>query len=680
MKKLFTLLCGMSLLSATFAQTWDFTTAGSTLPAGFVTWKLDGQVANSGWGSAATTFDNGGGWVKYNLANISNFGGYGAVTISWFSNLTVPCDRWLVTPPITVPVGQPNYSLVWYGVSLAADYPDSYEVKVSTTDSATTSFGPALQTIQEGGDAANVHLLPLAAYAGQTIRVAFRDVSTNEFALAFLKMQVTNLPSYDLSVKKVETYEHNWLSQPITLSGTIQNLGFDTLTSYRLNYSVNGGAPVSTVVNAVIPPLNVADYSIPNYTAPAEGVYNFKVWADSLNGSIADQVPANDTSAAKSIFFYPQVAGLQKNVLVEEFTGAWCGYCPGGAFGVRDLLAAMPNAIAVAIHDQAGRGATSDLMQISAGVTVSNTFNTGFPSAMVDRVYYIDQQDVALGFYGYTDNNFNNLQLTEATFRAGQATPVNVSLSAKSFDSTTNQLSIAVNATFLNSLAQGDYRVNLYVIEDSVITSGTGYDQENYYADPQGYMSGQSDLNTLPSVITNNGQVGGWSQNHVLRAMADGAWGGASVIPSAPVAGSTYSKTYSVTINPSWRNHFIKLVGVVQEYNTSTQRRYILNASETTLLDVNTSIRETAQLNKLGVYPNPASTMATLDIDLKKNETVEITVVNSLGQTVSEPNSVLLNAGAHSVNIPVGHLANGLYTVKVTVDGSISSLPLSIQK
>lgn len=675
MKKLFTLLCGMGLMSAAFAQTWDFTTS-SSLPSGFVTWKLDGQTANSNFSTATqNAFNNGGGWVELGSASA----GYFAATTSWFNNLTIPCDRWLVTPQITVPTGMPNYSLVWYGESLDDTYRDSYEVRVSTTDSATTSFGAPVLTIEEPG-ALTVHVLPLAAYAGQTVRVAFRDVATNEYILAFTKMQVTDLPSYDMSVKKVETYEHNWLSQSATLSGTIQNLGFDTVTSFRLNYSVNGGAAVSSNVSTTLSALATGSYSIPGYTAPAEGVYSFKVWADNINGSIADQVPANDTASTSGIFFYPQVAGLQKNVLVEEFTGAWCGYCPGGAFAVRDLVAAMPSAIPVAIHDQAGRGATSDLMQIADGVTVSNTFNTGFPSAMVDRVYYIDQQDVALGFYGYTNTNYTNLQLQEATFRASQATPVNVSLSDKSYDSTTNQLSVTVNADFLNGLSQGDYRFNLYVVEDSVITSGTGYDQENYYADPNGYMSGQSDLNTLPATITNDGAAGDWSQNHVLRSMAGGAWGTPAVIPSAPAAGGTYSKVYTLTLNPSWRNHFVKLIGVVQEYNTNTQRRYVLNAAETSLLDVNTSIRETAQLNKLGVYPNPASTMATLEIDLKKNEMVDIVLVNSLGQTVSEPNSVLLNAGAHSVKIPVSQLANGLYTVKVTVDGTVSSLPLSIEK
>ena len=675
MKKLFTLLLAVGLMSQAFAQTWDFTTS-ATFPAGFVTWKLDGQTANSGFSTTAQNlFNNGGGFVGLNDGTQ-----YYAATTSWFNNLQVPCDRWLVTPQIAVPTGQPNVSLVWYGQSFSDQYPDQYEVRISTTDSATSSFGPAVQTVTEINGTLNVHTLPLAQYAGQNIRVAFRDIATNAYILGFTKIQVLNLPSYDVSVKKVETYEHNYLSQPTTLSGTIQNLGFDTITSYTLNYSVNGGPAVSSIINDTLTQLQVKEYAISNYTASTEGVYSFKVWASNLNGSQSDLVPANDTARVGGIFFYPQVAGVVKNVLVEEFTGAWCGYCTGGAFAIRDLVAAEPTAIPVAIHDQAGRGATSDLMQIADGVTVSNTFNTGFPSAMVDRVYYIDQQDVAIGFVGYRDNGYTNLQLNETVKRKAQATPVNVSLSDKSYDSTTNELNVTVNATFLNTLTQGDYRVNLYVVEDSVITSGTGYDQENYYADPNGYQSGLSDLNTLPDVITNDGTVGNWSQNHVLRKMADGPWGIGAIIPSAPQAGTTYSKQYTFTLTPSWRNKFISLVGVVQEYNTNTQRRYVLNAAETKLIDVNTSIRETAQLNKLGVYPNPATDMAMVDIDLKQNAMVDISIVNALGATVSEPTSVLLNAGAHTVKLPVANFAAGLYMVKVSVNGNVNAIPLSIAK
>jgi hypothetical protein len=55
-----------------------------------------------------------------------------------------------------------------------------------------------------------------------------------------------------------------------------------------------------------------------------------------------------------------------------------------------------------------------------------------------------------------------------------------------------------------------------------------------------------------------------------------------------------------------------------------------------------TNINTIDQFNHLSVYPNPASTMVTLDIDLKGNANVAISVVNVLGQTVVLIRSIAL--------------------------------------
>ena len=72
--------------------------------------------------------------------------------------------------------------------------------------------------------------------------------------------------------------------------------------------------------------------------------------------------------------------------------------------------------------------------------------------------------------------------------------------------------------------------------------------------------------------------------------------------------------------------------------------------------------------------------MTTIEMDLKENATVTVSIVNTLGETMTEPNTGLLNAGIHSVKMPVSSLAEGLYFVKVSVNGQVSSLPLSITK
>jgi hypothetical protein len=694
MKKIFTLLFALVMVSEGFSQTyynWDFTTV-STFPAGFVTWNLDGQTANTtDWTPAGQALFNAAGWDMAPAGALSNTSV--AATTSDF-NAAVACDRWLVTPQINVPAATPNVVLQWVASSLLGNYPDSYEVLVSTTDSATTSFHTILLGVTENPNS-TTRFLPLSAYAGQTIRIAFRDTTTNGFALLLNSISVINLPSYALHTNDVEIYEHNYLNNPVQVTGLMTNNGFDTINSFVVNYSVNGGAVVSSspASGAGIVPIGISGYQYfynhPTIFNPTTaGTYTIAVWFTGLNGTGA----VSDT-ATVTIFYYPKVAGLVKKVLVEELTGAGCIWCPGGALMLRDLVNKDPHIVPVAIHsaDINGLGVSpADAMQIADGETVSNDLGLGFPEAMMDRLYAFDNQAVSIGTqtadgqYGfYVGANTYNWD-TLAAFRYIQATPVNVTLTNQIVDTIGGTLTATVNATFLQSLSQGTYNLNLYVVEDSVLTpignNGNGYNQANGYSSQAtgGGVPQDAELHNLPLVITDNGQPNNWAQNHVLRAMAGGPWGASGIIPSAPVAGTTYSDTFTTTLPSTWRYKKVYLVGVVQEYSWNINLRTVLNVVSVPLDLYPTGIVETSEFNKLSVYPNPASTMATVLMDSKANGLAGISVLNTLGQTVIDPTSVLLNTGSQSVNIPVGGLSSGLYFVKVTLNGEVSTLPLSI--
>jgi hypothetical protein len=688
MKKIFTLFFALVMVSEGFSQTyqnWDFSTSHTTtFQTGFVTWNLDGQTINSQLTGYFTGMSTTAPW-SIDISDFNNPGYYTnsvAITASYFVNTAVPSSRWLVTPQFTVPTGVPNVGLVWYAQSLGevlgqTGYDDNYRILVSTTDSLPSSFTPLLTVYGETG---NQHALTLAAYAGQNIRIAFQDTSVNEFGLVIPGIQVVNLPATGATIGDIEVYEHNYLTNPVQITGQMTNTGIDTITNYTLNYQVNGGATVSAPITGVTyPGLQSFYYYAPTLFNPTTaGTYNISVWFSQINGTAV----SSDTSTL-TIFYYPKNQGLVKNVLLEEFTGAWCGYCPGGALAIRDQIATEPYVVPVAIHDQAGGTTADDAMQIAAGDQVVGVYASGFPTAMIDRLFYFDNQAVALGFDLYSGPT-TTVEDTAASFRKTlAATPANVSFANLSFDSTvaTNNLSVDVNATFLDSLSQGDYRLNLYLVEDSVITSGAGYDQHNYYASSGDNVDPGSPLSSFPAVITNDGQPNDWSQNHVLRAMAGGAWGTSGIIPSSPSAGATYTNTFTTTVSSSWRYHFITLVGVVQEYNTNINLRTILNVVQAPLVSsVPNGIVESKALNKLGVYPNPASSMAVVDMNLTENALVNISVVNALGQTVVEPQDNLLNAGEHTVKVPVSNLSDGLYYVKVVINGQTSSAPLSIVK
>jgi hypothetical protein len=699
MKKIFTLLFAVIMTFEGFSQTyysWDFTTATSSIfPPGFVTWKLDNaSVSTTDFTAGGQTLLNSGAWVLLTVAQQNGSPGT-ALTTSDFTNTAIQCDRWLVTPRMIIPTGAPNVCLKWTAASGDAGYPDEYQVRISTTDSNTTSFTTLAQDITE--NAYNTtRILPLASYAGDTIRIAFRDVTTNGYLLFLSSIQLVNLPTVASSITDVEIYEHNYINTPSAISGILMNTGFDTINTYNLNYSANGGTVVTApITGAGYAPQQSFYYNHPTpFNPTTAGTYTVSVWLSELNGVAGTHSDTNSTT----IFYYPKVYGLVKNVVVEEMTGAGCPWCSGGALTLRDDVKNHSYVIPVAIHSadindlRITPASNADLMQIPDGETVIGALATGFPTAMVDRLYTFDNQSVATGVqtidgqHGtYQGPGSTYIWDTLSAFREKMATPVNVSLSNLTFDTTVTPASVTVtvNANFLNSLSQGSYRMNLYLVEDSVLTpagsNGDGYNQDNAnYANQS--SSGSSELYSLPALLLDNGAVGEYAQNHVLRAMVGGPWGVAGDIPSAPVAGTTYSHTFTATVPTTWRYNYVHLVGLVQEYNTSASKRAILNATEASLIDQNVGIVETSEFNKLMVYPNPSSTMATVEMDLKENGLVTVSMVNILGETVSDASTVLLNSGIHSVKIPVSGLANGLYYVKITSNGRTTALPLSIVK
>ena len=75
-----------------------------------------------------------------------------------------------------------------------------------------------------------------------------------------------------------------------------------------------------------------------------------------------------------------------KRVLVEEGTGAWCGYCPRGATTLINTIEKYPGkVIGVAVHNNNGRGLAGDQMTIPEEAEYSTAYMNGFPNMTIDR-------------------------------------------------------------------------------------------------------------------------------------------------------------------------------------------------------------------------------------------------------------------------------------------------------
>lgn len=72
-------------------------------------------------------------------------------------------------------------------------------------------------------------------------------------------------------------------------------------------------------------------------------------------------------------------------VLVEDYTGAWCGYCPRIAYKLESIVQSNENVVPSAIHN-------GDPMEFQFEAQMRQRYNvTGFPTALFNRIHNWDE-------------------------------------------------------------------------------------------------------------------------------------------------------------------------------------------------------------------------------------------------------------------------------------------------
>jgi PKD repeat protein len=93
-----------------------------------------------------------------------------------------------------------------------------------------------------------------------------------------------------------------------------------------------------------------------------------------------------------------------------------------------------------------------------------------------------------------------------------------------------------------------------------------------------------------------------------------------------------------------------------------------------------TVISEMASSNSLNVYPNPFSSLTTVNYSITKNEIVEISVFNLLGDAVSTIEKGSKQAGNHQVSWNAESLAKGMYMLQLKTAEQVSVKKIIITK
>ena len=210
--------------NAGIPPTWPMIKADNHIPSSSLVGAIVTKLSNQAWMS----------WSK-------GSGDSCAITTSWFTS-PAKADRWLLTPSFQV--NDPNMVLSWEDYATDGSFADSIQVMIATNAGTTTAdFTTTLYHAKGTLDGFSKKGVSLGAYNGQTVRIAFRNNSTDKAVLMLDNVAAAVLPALDGAIEDVAFPR-------IAASGAVvkvlvSNQGATALTSMTLTYSIDGGTPVS---------------------------------------------------------------------------------------------------------------------------------------------------------------------------------------------------------------------------------------------------------------------------------------------------------------------------------------------------------------------------------------------------------------------------------------------------
>jgi len=237
-------------------------------------------------------------------------------------------------------------------------------------------------------------------------------------------------------------------------------------------------------------------------------------------------------------FLYSANADNVKRILLEQHTGAWCGWCVDGSYVMDNILKLYPDrVIGVKVHN-------GDSMAIADGATIESTLSCpGFPSAMIDR------KDFSGAKFVYRDT-----WQTHIEDMLDESAKVSVDLYYQ-IDEDSRELTATITTTPLENIS-GNLTFNVLICEDSVSGKGKGWDQHNYLSGRSGYEN--NPYYNEPSVIV------GYEHVKVVRAFLGGPFGLVGELSETPYnIGTPYTHEFTFTLPDNWNINHLFLVGLI---------------------------------------------------------------------------------------------------------------------
>jgi len=268
----------------------------------------EGQLP-SGWMIETNATD--GGWNFGPVGPISSNGfgipANGSSNIAGTNDDQCNCDKsndLLITPPIDL--GTQTAASLKYDIFYTDNaYQNDQE---NATVEISIDGGSTWEVIEDiAGETEWVtHGINISDYVGQSVLIGFRynDGSGWLYGAAIDNVLVEVPAALDVELTKITSPTFGETGAAIPIKGEVYNIGSNTVTSLDISYSVNGGTPVSELLdNLSIASFSYYSFELANpYQATAADNYVIDVTINQVNGGM-DENPDNNSGSFESEIF-----------------------------------------------------------------------------------------------------------------------------------------------------------------------------------------------------------------------------------------------------------------------------------------------------------------------------------------------------------------------------------------
>lgn len=320
------------------------------------------------------------------------------------------------------------------------------------------------------------------------------DLYTNDFGKLFLQVLLEGTFADNNATVADFGPVYTALGESTTAMIAITNGGGTPLSSIDYTITTDGVASAEQHVD-IANPIVFSNTGKVRITIAADDATGAKAKTLNITKVNGNANTAADATANFTLYTLPEL--VERNIVVEEFTGTGCGWCPRGLVGMEKMRQAFGNRfVGIGIHQYN----SSDAMYISPSGYAKLNFD-GAPSCRINRGEVIDP------YYGSADDI-----LVDCVEELAIPALAKVNVSA-TIDEELKK--VDAKAQIETLIDNSEYTLEFVVIGDGLTGTGTAWNQSNYY-----YQYSSSELPEDLAIFGNGGKYGkssvtGWLFNDV---------------------------------------------------------------------------------------------------------------------------------------------------------------------